>query len=95
MLDQGRGFDPLDDANFVLLVGDDSALPEVQTFTPSDPAILQVYVGGEQAMVAGCRRHLVGAGVPKTRIQFTGQGYPSDPTRAGRCVRAADMALEQ
>ncbi|MBB2891513.1 siderophore-interacting protein [Flexivirga oryzae] len=128
ILDQGRGFDPLDDANFVLLVGDDSALPavagilrdlprdaqglaiielgddddrqsldapehfevrwlsrpdshatpglaalaEVQAFTPSDPATLQVYVGGEQAMVAGCRRHLVGAGVPKTRIQFTG-----------------------
>lgn len=128
MLDQGRGFDPLADADFVLLVGDDSALPavagilrdlpsdssglaiielgdeadqqelaapdgfevhwvtrtgasarpgagalaEVQRFRPEHPDRLQAYVGGEQAMVAGSRRHLVGAGVPKSRIQFTG-----------------------
>lgn len=127
ILDQGRGFDPLDNATFVLLVGDDSALPavagilrdlprdatglaivelgdegdkqdlaapngfeirwiirdrhatpgvaalaEVQRFDADAPEVLQVYVGGEQAMVAGTRRHLVSAGVPKSRIQFTG-----------------------
>lgn len=128
ILDQGRGFDPLDDADFVLLVGDDSALPaiagilrdlprdttglaivelgdeadqqdlnapdgvevrwimrsdphttpgaaaltQVQQLNLLDPATVQAYVGGEQAMVAGSRRHLVAAGVPKARIQFTG-----------------------
>ncbi|RNI21100.1 siderophore-interacting protein [Flexivirga caeni] len=128
LLDQGRGFDPLDDAAFVLLAADESALPavagilrdlprdatglaiietgdpadrqaldapdgfeirwltrddphatagvaalaEVASFTPDEPVRLQAYFGGEQAMVAGSRRHLVAAGVPKSRIEFTG-----------------------
>ena len=29
LLDQGRGFDPVDDADFVLLAGDESALPAI------------------------------------------------------------------
>lgn len=29
LIDQGRGFDPIDDADFVLLVGDESALPAI------------------------------------------------------------------
>jgi NADPH-dependent ferric siderophore reductase len=127
-LDQGRGFDPLPDATFTLLVGDESALPailgilsdlprdarglaiielpaasdaqeveapsgvevrwipradphdrpgvlalqEAEAFSPEDPERLQAYLAGEQALVAGGRRALVSAGVPKQRITFTG-----------------------
>jgi len=128
LIDQGRGFDPLDDTDEVLLVGDESALPAVvgilrdlprdatgvaivevphaddaqdvdapagvdvrwlprsdphdrpgllaldavRDRTPTNPAGLHAYLAGEQQLVAESRRHLVAAGVPKARIQFTG-----------------------
>ncbi len=127
-IDQGRGFDPLDDTESVLLVGDESALPAiagivrdlprgstglalieipcaedeqhleapdgvtvrylprtsedqrpgelalaaVREFSPVVPSTLHAYLAGEQALVAGSRRHLVACGVPKARITFTG-----------------------
>ncbi len=128
LLDQGRGYDPLDDAGRIVLVGDESALPAIagilrdlprdavglaiveipaaedaqaldapdgfevrwlprtephgtpgtlalealRAFAPDDPARVQGYVAGEQALAAGGRRHLVSVGVPKERIAFTG-----------------------
>ncbi|MEU6644549.1 siderophore-interacting protein [Saccharomonospora sp. NPDC046836] len=128
LIDQGRGFDPIDDAGFVLLAGDESALPAiagilrslprstaglaiieiptaddmqsveapcgvevrwlartdpherpgilaleaVHAYSPAQPASLQAYLAGEQRCVAESRRHLVTAGVPKSRIAFTG-----------------------
>jgi NADPH-dependent ferric siderophore reductase len=128
LIDQGRGFDPIDDTGEILLAGDESALPAivgilsdlrrdatgvaiieipdaadaqpveapagfdvrwlpradphdrpgalaleaVRAFTPADPARLHAYLAGEQALAAEGRRHLVAAGVPKSRIVFTG-----------------------
>lgn len=128
MIDQGRGFDPVDDVDFTFLAGDESALPAiigiveqlardarglaiieilaaqdaqpliapsgfeirwlpradphdrpgvlaldaVKAFAPKRPEQLHAYLAGEQAFVAESRRHLVAAGVPKSRIVFTG-----------------------
>jgi len=128
ILDQGRGFDPVDDADFVLLAGDESALPAiagilrdlprdarglaiieipatgdeqpvdapegvevrwlpraeahdrpgalalaaVRAFTPERPERLHAYLVGENAIPVEGRRHLVAAGVPKSRIVFVG-----------------------
>ncbi|MFL0411192.1 siderophore-interacting protein [Microbacterium paludicola] len=48
------------------------ALRELEAFAPLDPASLSAYLAGEQSLVAAGRRHLVGIGVPKQRIVFTG-----------------------
>ncbi len=128
LIDQGRGFDPIDDADFVLLAGDESALPAIAgilrdlpreskgfaiieipgtddkqpldapdgfgvrwlprispqerpgtavlsavlAYEPERPETLSAYLAGEQGFVAAGRRHLIAAGVPKTRIVFTG-----------------------
>ncbi|MDR1633331.1 MAG: siderophore-interacting protein [Bifidobacteriaceae bacterium] len=48
------------------------ALNAVQDHTPPEPATVQAYLAGEQRLVAESRRHLVSAGVPKSRIAFTG-----------------------
>jgi len=48
------------------------ALEEVQGYTPDDADTLHAYLAGEQHLVAESRRHLVAAGVPKSRISFTG-----------------------
>jgi NADPH-dependent ferric siderophore reductase len=128
LIDQGRGFDPLDGTDDVLLVGDESALPAIagilrdlpagttghaiietpsvddrqdlvapaafdvewlarddphdrpgvlaltrlRRYVPARPASLHAYLAGEQQLVTEGRRHLVAAGVPKSRIVFTG-----------------------
>ncbi len=128
ILDQGRGFDPVDGADFILLAGDESALPAivgilgdlpraakglaiieipeaadaqqvdapagfevrwlpradphdqpgrlaletVKAFSPERPEALHAYLVGENAIPIEGRRHLVAAGVPKSRIAFTG-----------------------
>jgi len=128
LIDQGRGFDPLEDADFTLLVGDESALPAIagiladlpreasglavieipeasdaqpvdapagfevrwiarddahaqpgvralealRGFRPARPETLQAYLVGEHTIPVEGRRHLVAAGVPKSRIVFTG-----------------------
>ncbi len=48
------------------------ALEAVTASAPSAPHVLHAYLAGEQALVAGARRHLVAAGVSKARIAFTG-----------------------
>lgn len=48
------------------------ALEALRAITPSEPARLHAYLAGEQALVTEGRRHLVAAGVPKNRIDFTG-----------------------
>lgn len=48
------------------------ALESVTAHVPAAPHVLHAYLAGEQALVAGARRHLVAAGVPKARIAFTG-----------------------
>jgi NADPH-dependent ferric siderophore reductase len=48
------------------------ALATLERFAPPDPAALSAYLAGEQALVAGGRRHLVAIGVPKQSIVFTG-----------------------
>jgi len=48
------------------------ALEVLRAFTPSDPGRAQAYVAGEQRLAAEGRRRLVAAGVPKSRIVFTG-----------------------
>jgi len=128
LLDQGRGFDPVADADFLLLAGDESALPAIlgilrdlprdarglaiveiptaedvqpveappgmevrwlpradphdrpgtlalaaiKAFNPERPERLHAYLVGENAIPVEGRRHLVAAGVPKSRIVFVG-----------------------
>ncbi|GAB3920524.1 siderophore-interacting protein [Microlunatus endophyticus] len=48
------------------------AIEAATTYRPTDPGGLQAYLAGEQSLVAQTRRSLVGAGIPKTRITFTG-----------------------
>jgi len=91
LIDQGRGFDPRDDADAVLLVGDESALPALagilregharpgslalealRAHDVERPERLHAYLAGEQSLATYGRRHLVAAGVPKSRIVFTG-----------------------
>jgi NADPH-dependent ferric siderophore reductase len=48
------------------------ALAALLDRTPGRPEGLAAYLAGEQALVAGGRRHLVAAGVPKAQIAFTG-----------------------
>ncbi|TQL66423.1 NADPH-dependent ferric siderophore reductase [Nocardioides albertanoniae] len=48
------------------------ALAELRSFTPEEPATLSAYLVGERTIPAEGRRHLVAAGVPKSRITFVG-----------------------
>ncbi|MDR0417432.1 MAG: siderophore-interacting protein [Propionibacteriaceae bacterium] len=49
-----------------------AALAALRAYTPPDPAAVTAYIAGEQTLAAQGRRHLVAAGVPKQRIEFTG-----------------------
>lgn len=48
------------------------ALAEVRSFSPDEPASLSAYLVGERTIPTEGRRHLVAAGVPKSRITFVG-----------------------
>lgn len=48
------------------------ALAALRAYTPERPETLSAYVVGEQALPTEGRRHLVAAGVPKSRITFVG-----------------------
>ncbi|MGH3350723.1 MAG: siderophore-interacting protein [Nocardioides sp.] len=48
------------------------ALAELRSFTPEEPATLSAYLVGERTIPTEGRRHLVSAGVPKSRITFVG-----------------------
>lgn len=49
-----------------------AALRALEELAIETPATLAAYIAGEQALPTQARRHLVGAGVPKERIVFTG-----------------------
>lgn len=50
----------------------ETVLGVLREVTPERPESCSAFVVGEQRLVAEGRRHLVAAGVPKTRIGFTG-----------------------
>ncbi len=49
-----------------------AALAIVKEYVPASPATLSAYIVGERELPTGARRHLVAAGVPKSRILFVG-----------------------
>lgn len=49
-----------------------AALAIVRELAPADPERLMAYIVGERELPTGARRHLVAAGVPKSRILFVG-----------------------
>ncbi len=56
------------------------ALDALHAFVPERPATMSAYVVGEQALATEGRRHLVAAGVPKSRIEFVGYWRVGKPS---------------
>jgi NADPH-dependent ferric siderophore reductase len=75
------------------------ALAELLAWRPADPATLTAYVCGEHELPTRGRRHLVAAGVPKSRISFVGY-WRADPAKyqgaeGQTAAEVAEVALER